>query len=88
MASNRRIRLLAIVAKERDTAASAHVLGAFNDDFMADLPLEDAEEQIERLKQTWTGEPSAYEFREITIAADFDLDDLFVSAEIEGRVGE
>lgn len=86
-ASNRRsIRLLVIVAKERDTAASAHVIGAFNDDFMTDLPLEDAEEQIERLKQTWTGEPGAYEFREVTITADFDLDDLFVSAEIEGRV--
>lgn len=80
------IRLLVIVAKEGHPSALAHVIGAFNDDFMADLPLEDAEAQIEHLKRTWTGDPQAYDFREIVITADYNLDDLFVSAEIEGTV--
>lgn len=86
MTSNRGSKLLVLVAKERDLYGTAHVLGAFNHDFMADLPLEDAEEQLELLKRTWTGQPEMYEFREITVSFDFDLDSLFVNAEIQGQV--
>lgn len=75
-----------IVAKERDPRSVAYVLGAFNDDFMSDLPLEDFEKQIDELKRTWTGEPEAYDYREAIVTFDFDLDALFVEAEIEGRV--
>lgn len=84
---NTHIRLLCIAARERHEEGLPHVLGAFNESFLNELPLEDYEDQILTLKETWCGDPSDYEFREFTVVVpEADIDSLFGVVDIVGRM--
>ena len=77
--------LLIIVGCEKDPNTTPFIIGGFNNEFMAQLPEEDAEKQIKALKETWTGEPNMYEWREVKLRLDTEeLKDLFTTPEVEG----
>jgi len=77
--------LLIIVGCEKDERAIPFIIGGFNFEFMAQLPQEDTEKQIKTLKETWTGEPSMYDWREVKLRLDTEeLKNLFGTPEVEG----
>lgn len=79
--------LLLIVGCEQDDNAEPFVIGAFNNEYMNQLPMEDAEKQIETLKETWTGDAAAYIWREAVVIVPMDdLSQMFKIPVIDGEV--
>jgi len=79
--------LLVIVGAERGENPAPFIVGAFNEEYLNQLPLEDAEIQIARLKETWTGEAQAYYWREVLVRVPLlELVELFEIPEIDGEL--
>jgi hypothetical protein len=78
--------LLLIVGREKhEDGAPAFVIGALNEEYLAQLPLEDCDAQIRRIQETWTGDPSSYEWRTARLGVDQEeLDELFETPEVNG----
>ena len=65
-----RVRLTLIVGREDER--EVFVVGALNTEYLNQMPIEDGQEHIHRLKETWTGEPDAYEWREVDCLVDYE----------------
>lgn len=79
--------LLVIVGCLKESDESPFIVGAFNEEYLNQLPSEDSEEQIQRLKDTWTMEASAYEWRELRVwVADVHIDALFDMPMVLGEI--
>ena len=77
--------LLVIIGMERDENATPFVLGAFNEEYLHQLPLEDCDKQLQTLKKTWTGDPNDYEWRTARVRLDLeDLAEMFTVPEVNG----
>lgn len=80
-------RLLLIVGREKDERGLPFIVGAFNEEYLNQLPVEDAEEKIAELKQTWTGDPDDYDWREARIRIqDGHLMPMFSTPELRGEL--
>ena len=79
--------LLVIAGCARDTEESPFIVGAFNEEYLNQLPLEDAEEMVLKLKKVWTFDPAEYDWREIRVSIPTDaVDRAFDRVEIQGEV--
>ena len=79
--------LLLIVGREADDQAEPFIVGAFNNEYMNQIPLEEGEKMINALKETWTGDRFAYEWREAVVIVPMDdLSEMFKVPVIEGKV--
>lgn len=79
--------LLVIAGCEKDEEAIPFIIGAFNEEYINQIPIEDSDEMIASLKEKWTMEPSAYEWREIRVLVPADaLDRAFDRVEVEGTI--
>jgi len=77
--------LLIIVGREKDERAIPFVIGGFNNEYIAQLDFEEGEKYIKTLKETWTGEPDIYDWREVKIRLDIEvLQELFDTPEVQG----
>jgi hypothetical protein len=82
-------KLLVIVGCDPHDDGTPFVIGAFNEEYLNQLPVEDAEEQILALKKTWTHNPREYDWREIRVGVPLDaIDRAFDRVEIVGEVEE
>lgn len=82
-----RVTLLVFAGCSREDDETPFMVGAFNEEYLNQLPLEDAEEQIARMKETWTFDPEQYDWREIRVSIPVDaLDAAFDRVEVDGRV--
>lgn len=73
----------------KDSDETPFIVGAFNEEYVNQLPLEDADEQILALREKWTMDSAAYDWRELRVwVANDHIDALFdtptVIAEILG----
>jgi hypothetical protein len=80
--------LLVIAGCARYEEESPFIVGAFNEEYLNQLPIEDADAQILALKKTWTHDPAEYEWREIRVsipteALDRSFDRVAIEAEVE-----
>lgn len=82
-------RLTLIVGREQldEFSPPAFIVGALNTEFLNQLPEEDAVDQIESIKRTWTVEPEAYHWREIECDVSLDkLEEAFRTPLIEAEL--
>ena len=79
--------LLVIAGCARNDVGTPFVVGAFNEEYLNQIPLEDAEAQILALKDKWTYDPAEYDWRELRVSIPTDaLDRAFGPLEIEAEV--
>lgn len=84
--------LLVIVGCLKDSDETPFIIGAFNEEYLNQVPIEDADDYIGKLKQTWTMDEAEYDWRELRVwVADDHIDGLFdtpmVIAEVLGDEG-
>jgi len=86
-------RLLVIVGSEKyqyeddEYLGEPFVIGAFNNEYMNQIDFEDGERIIRELKEKWTMDPDAYEWREILVDVSWgDLSDLFGRKVVKGVI--
>ena len=59
-----KVRLRLLVGRE-DGDRDVFVIGALNHEYLMQMPIEDGDRVVKAMKETWTGEPEAYEWREV-----------------------
>lgn len=79
--------LLVIAGCARNDIGSPFLVGAFNEEYLNQLSLEDTEAQILALKDKWTYDPAEYDWRELRVLVPTDaLDRAFDRPEIVAEI--
>lgn len=81
-----KVRLVLLVGRE-DGDRDVFVIGAFNHEYLMQMPIEDGERVIREMKEKWTGEPEAYEWREVECLVPYEpLEAAFTPTVVEAEV--